>query len=141
MLQGYFDDENRALLRLRVRGRGNWSHVTAEIDTGAQPAIVTSLTVAEALDAEIEAKHIATLADGAKVPACLVALEVDWFGEPKLVVGVAFVGPDGAGFGQPGRRGRRPNALIGRGLLGDCRLTIDYGRATVAVDRSEGAAA
>jgi predicted aspartyl protease len=136
LIRGYFDDEKRSLVRLRVRGKNGWSILTTEIDTGAQPALVTSLAWASALDAEIESKHIATLANGAIVPAFAMAVELEWCGQVVVVIGIAFSDADAKSFIAPGKRGRGANALIGRELLHQSRLTIDYVDGTVLIDTS-----
>ena len=137
MLSGYFDSAGRALVRLRVRGKGNWMHGTFEIDTGAQPEFVTSLLMAEHLQAETETRHAAVLANGTRVPAHGVVLELDWFDEIKLVQGIGFRSQDSAAFLEPSQRGPGVHGLIGRALLVECRLTIDFGLKTVMIERSK----
>jgi predicted aspartyl protease len=137
-MAGFLDNQDRALLRLRIRGKGEWITMTAEIDTGAEPSLVTSMAWAQALDAEVEAKHVATLANGQHVPAHLMAIEIDWFGQTTLVDGIAFDDDQLTSFATPGQRGPKPNALLGRSQLKSSRLTIDYGRRTVAIEPSEG---
>lgn len=136
-LIGFFDNASRALVRLRVRGTADWCYMTAEIDTGAQPAITTSSAWVDAIAAEMEPRRIATLADGTKVPATAIVCEVECFGGILVIEGIAFAPSSAVAFAPPGSR-QGPHALLGRSLLSGCRLDLDYGRRTVAIQRSEG---
>jgi hypothetical protein len=142
---GYLDARNSALLRLQARGLpGTWQVLVCEIDTGAEPMLLTSSSWIEHLGglSDSEQGEVVTLADGQITDAAYAVIEVNGFGSPRLIdVLVPRDASTEPAFQPPGRRGRRPNALLGRGMLADCRLTIDYGRANVAIDRSQGAAA
>jgi hypothetical protein len=143
MLLGSLDQRGRSIVRLQVRGKsGSWTSIGCEIDTGAEPELLTSQAWLGHLDAETEPGDLLTLPDGREAPALYAVLEVEWFGQVRLVDVVTPVSFNAdTAFRPPARRGSAPNALLGRGLLSDCRLTIDYGRANVSIDRSEGAAA
>jgi predicted aspartyl protease len=135
---GYFDQASTALPRLRVRGAGDWLHMTGEIDTGAQPAIVANLAFANALDAEIEDySRVATLANGQRVPAHAMLLEIEWLGETRLVEGIALPDGDTPTFSRLGSRGGS-HALLGRVLFKGCRLVLDYEASTIEVSKRTG---
>jgi hypothetical protein len=135
-ISGYLENQGRALVRLRLRGRGEWATATFEIDTGAQPSLVTSHAWSEFLMAETEARHMATLANGIEVPAMAILLAVAWLDGLQLVMGVCFAAP--GGFARPGQRGPGVHSLLGRGLLRGCRLTIDYALRTVLIEPARG---
>lgn len=140
-MAGYLDPRGRALLRLRARGAdGVWNTLVCEIDTGAEPMLLTSLAWVEQLGALIDAEagEVLTFADGSNGQAIYIVFEIEWFGRIRRVDALAAIGSSmEAGFTPPGRRGRGANALLGRSLLANTRLTIDYGRASVAVEHSE----
>ncbi len=72
------------------------------------------------------------LADGTARKAQVCNLSLDWVQgvRPIEVLAVASAGPGAAiPFAGPtgnDRRGGKPHGLIGRGLLGDARLMIDW---------------
>jgi predicted aspartyl protease len=143
MLLGYLDERGRALVRFQVRGKtGAWATMVCEIDTGAEPSFLTSRSWLEHLDAETERGDMITMADGQEVPAIYAVVEIEWFGQTRLIdVLTPLSETTDSVFRPPSRRGRRPNAVLGRGLLTDCRLTIDYGAPTITIDASTRAAA
>jgi predicted aspartyl protease len=138
MITGYLDQAGRAVGRLKVRGTGEWQMMACEIDTGAQPELVSSRGWVELLAAPIyETSAVMTLADGRVVCAGRAIVEVDWFEQARSVDVVFSMSSDADNaFRPPDRRGEAPNALLGRGLLTDCRLTIDYGAPTVRIEPS-----
>ena len=137
-IQGYLDPDGRAVVRLRIRGAGDWRVLACEIDTGAKPELVTSLDWFQELDAlSDDIPYELTLADGRVIAAMSALVEVEWLGEIRFAsMMYPMAQADTAPFLPPGRRGPNTNALLGRLLLANCRLTIDYGRASVTVEPS-----
>lgn len=112
--------------------------MAGEIDTGADPAFVSNLAFADALGAEVEdTLRVATLANGQRVQAIAMLLEVEWFGETRLVEGIAL--PDGhtSAFARVGSRSGA-HALLGRSLFRACRLVLDYDAGTIEVSKRTG---
>jgi hypothetical protein len=137
LIAGYLDDKRRAVVRLNVRGATNdWQAMTFEVDTGAEPDVVTSLAWIKHFDAAWEAGDVLTMANGRKIAAIRSYLEVEWFGTIRIVEVSALADSDTA-FLSPGRKGRNTNALLGRRLLAASCLTIDYGRGRVSIVPSE----
>jgi predicted aspartyl protease len=113
--------------------------MTLEIDTGAEPMLVTSMAWIDHVVPSEELRergHVVTMADGRAADAILSYFEIEWFGRAKLVEVLAPT--VGSGFLAPGRQGRAPNGLLGRNMLAGCRLTIDYAQRTVTIEPSEG---
>lgn len=137
---GYLDEHGRALVRLRVRGEtGHWHTLVCEIDTGAEPMLLTSRVWAEHIGAliDVEAGEVLTFADGSIAQALYVVFEIEWLGGVQRVDALFARGQSSdTAFVPPDRRGRGSNALLGRSLLANCRLTIDYGHASVVIEPS-----
>lgn len=134
---GDFDQSMRAMLRLSVRGTGEWLHMTGEIDTGEEPSIVSDVAFADALSAEGEDGQIAALANGQCARAIAMLLEIDWFGETRLVKGIALPAGDTPAFTRLGSRDGS-HALLGRTLFKGCRLVLDYDAGAIEASKRTG---
>ena len=139
-LTGFVDASGLALVRIKVRGAAaDWQMMSFEIDTEAQPAAITSLRWLEALGAPMEPGSAMVMADGSRAASVLAVIEKEWLSGSQVIEVLAAATPESrTPFREPGQRGAAPNALLGRGLLENCCVTIDYGHKTVSVEQSQG---
>ncbi len=143
VLMGFIDRVGRAMVRVPVRTPiGGWRQLTFEIDTGAQLLVMTSRKWLEFFEAPMEPGDGVTLADGQEIKVMVGLIEIEWLGQIRIVDAIApSRAQPSAPFRNPDKRGPSPNGLIGRSLLKNCRLTVDYGRGHVAVENAEDATA
>jgi predicted aspartyl protease len=127
-MQGFFLSKNddRARLRVRTSGPSKTMELTFEIDTGASQDLFIQQYLADDLGLlTFDDKDRATLADGkTKVKVRKAKLSVMWMGAEKSVD--ALVWPATPGTTTPARNKNTIDGLIGRGLLADTKLEIDY---------------
>jgi hypothetical protein len=127
-MRGFFlsDSDSRARLRVRVSGPNKTMELTFEIDTGASKDLLIHQTLADELGLPASDDiDFATLADGTtKVEVKLAKLSVFWIDETKPVD--ISVWPLTPGVAQPARNKNSIDGLIGRGLLAETKLEIDY---------------
>jgi predicted aspartyl protease len=124
-MRGFFLNANdhRARLRVQASGPNKTIYLTFEIDTGASRDMLIHQTLADELGLKTENDDdLATLADGTTEVAVLKAtVEVVWMGESKPVNVLVWPGTVA-----PVRNKNTIDGLIGRDLLRDTHLTIDY---------------
>lgn len=127
-MRGFFlsESDSRARLRVRVSGPSKTMELTFEIDTGAAKDLLIHQALADELGvAASDDIDFAILADGkTKVEVKLAKLSVSWMGEAKPVD--ISVWPETPGTAQPPRNKNTIDGLIGRDLLSDTKLEIDY---------------
>jgi Aspartyl protease len=127
-MRGFFLSEidSRARLRVRVSGPSKTMELTFEIDTGASKDLLIHQSLADELGLPASDDiDFATLADGkTKVEIKLAKLSVLWMDEAKPVD--ISVWPAIPGAITPPRNRNTIDGLIGRGLLADTKLEIDY---------------
>lgn len=127
-MRGFFlsKNDNRARLKVRASGPSKTMELTFEIDTGASQDLFIQQYLADDLGlSTIDDKDRATLADGkTKVKVRKAKLSVVWMGAAKNVD--ALVWPSTPGTAAPPRNKSTIDGLIGRGLLADTKLEIDY---------------
>ena len=120
-MTGTVDAENRALLEVLVCSRlaGDYTPVTAWIDTAFDGHLVFPLELIRelALDALVETEAI--LADGSRVLLDTYVCYIEWFGNRQPLQVVA-------------NEGRFP--LLGTGLLDQRLLHIDYASKTLVLN-------
>ena len=118
---GRVDERGRALLDLRVSNtrHGEYSTVTAWIDTAFDGHLVFSWELIKDLELDSLVETEAILADGSKVTLETFVCFIEWFGEQVPLQVIA-------------NDGRFP--LLGTGLLDQRALHVDYRLKTVALD-------
>jgi predicted aspartyl protease len=125
---GFFLNEydNRARLRVRVTGPSKPMVLTFEIDTGASKDLLIQQALADELGiAATNDVDFAILADGkTKVEVKSAKLDVVWMDETKRVD--VLVWPASLETAVPPRNKNTIDGLIGRDLLRDTKLEIDY---------------
>ena len=112
-MNGYVDEDNRALLSVSVRSRANGDPASVEawIDTAFDRHFVFSAALIAQLRLETLVETDAILADGTKVTLETFVAYMDWFGQ---LIPVQVVANEGHFL------------LLGTALLESRRLLIDY---------------
>lgn len=119
-LAGSVNDRLEAVVTVRlVGGPEGWTEVECVVDTGfIGAALVLPRDVIDGLGLVILGHEQFDMVGGARASADITAGQVEWLGEVRsvlIIVGEAY--------------------LVGSHLLDNTRLTIDYGRRTVKVER------
>ena len=138
-LMGYIEEQTlRAIVRVNVIGASREAILNLEIDTGAGPELILSEEWSDWLGLPTGENIRVTLADGSKTLAVKGLAEIVWF-DAKVTIEVAVFGGE-SNFVLPGVRhaGVRPHGLIGRKLLRDASLTIDYPSRRVILNKAPG---
>jgi predicted aspartyl protease len=126
-MRGFFNtNDNRARLRVRTSGPSKTMELTFEIDTGASQDLFIQQELADELGvAAIDDNDRATLADGkTKVSVKKAELSVEWMGAARSIEALVWALTHGTTA--PARNKNTIDGLIGRGLLADTKLEIDY---------------
>lgn len=120
-MTGRVDRAGRALIDIRVRRSldATVRTLTAWIDTAFTGELVIPRNTIQDLDLAQSWVITAGLADGTQVVLDTFTCFVEWFGDERQI---EVVESDGL------------LPLLGIGLLGKCRLDIDYRLGTVAID-------
>jgi predicted aspartyl protease len=136
----------RAIVRLDVNGEQKMAAMNLEIDTGAQAAMMMSQVWADYLGLTVELGHSATLADGTQRSVGMAQVMIEWCNTVHEIEAVVWPGftdlelPPSSASGSRRYRGR-PDGLVGRRLLRNCVLTIDYPNRHVMVQESKSSGA
>jgi hypothetical protein len=135
MINGWIDGrDTTARISQRLFGPNGTQSLRFEIDTGFYGDILMPIEWALLLTSDFDAVPRGVfLADGTARKAQVCNLSLDWVGgvRPVEVLAVAALASTGAALPFAGptgndRRGGKPHGLIGRGLLSDARLMIDW---------------
>ncbi len=120
-MNGYIDDQGRALLHVELRSSptSGRESVEAWIDTGFTGELVLPRRIIQTLGFERSGSVDAILADGSQIQLSTYTCFVDWFdGERRLEV--------------VGNEGDYP--LLGVGLLLDLELRLNYRAGTLILN-------
>ena len=132
-MQGYFlsNSDDRARLKLRANGPKSSVILTLEIDTGASNDLFIWRNSADELGLELEPDDdVAILADGTtKVKVMRAFVEIEWMGETRRVCALIWSPQSKKAL----QSKNRIDGLIGRRLLHDTHLSIDYVNRKVAL--------
>jgi predicted aspartyl protease len=125
-MRGFFTNDLRARLRVQASGPSKTMVLTFEIDTGASKELLIHRSLADELGLKTSTENeFATLADGTtEVEVASAKLDIVWMNETKPID--VLVWPLTPGTAAPVRNKNTIDGLIGRGLLADTKLEIDY---------------
>ena len=112
-MNGYVDDQNRALMRVEFQASlsGGTESIEAWVDTAFDGHFVFSSNLIKELGLDTLVETEAILADGSKVALQTYVCYLEWFG--KTIAAQVIE-----------NEGRFP--LLGTALMGDLRLVVDY---------------
>ena len=117
-MNGYVDDQNRALMRVEVQASlsAGTEPIEAWIDTAFDGHFVFSSNLIKELGLDTLVETEAILADGSKVALQTYVCYLEWFGK---TIAAQVIENEG------------PFPLLGTALMGDHRLVVDYAAKSV----------
>ena len=128
------EPDMKAIVRLKLYSGGQEVFMNVEIDTGAGLELVVPSSAAGIIGIELGDNRTAQLADGSMIVTREGLAELDWLGEKRIVIGVIFYEAGDFAPLDARRHAGRAHGRLGRNLLRDAKLTIDYPNRSVTVE-------